>query len=178
MTTATEQLREKYEKQYKENLDYIFNTVLGREHWEEWELEYKKLAEFILLSDHNPYTYMPRGWHKGSLDGDTMLIHTICHALCDDGCIAFIKAPDDLEFAPFFEFCELYDTEYIGNRIMERYQSVGFDEVPEFEVHRDVDRFIESIEAYENAHRQLRRKLMKKRVDDMKKLCNNDQTEK
>lgn len=148
-------LKSKYKEQTEDHLSFVFDRNLNRpaEEWKDYELEYKKLMEFILLGEVNPYTYLgARVINPSSLEGAVSLLTIINHAMIDDGDLCFIESPN-FKFHPMLVFYHHSETTLINEYIGESKHKKGH--TFEFVAHVDVDRFIFSIKNHEQYYNDL-----------------------
>jgi hypothetical protein len=91
-------------------MEHIFDRVLLKTNWEDYELEYKALVNFIVTTTTNPYSFMPKGWEGsiGSSTGFSSFLGVLHHAMIDDGELTMLS-DDTCELHPKLLFVDRFD---------------------------------------------------------------------
>lgn len=167
-----EYIRDTFEKQHVTNMEHVFDHNLNKTDWEDYELDYKKLMEWVILSGTNTYSYLDRSLNSAEqLSGFLCLLR---HALIDDGEVCFFLT-DGHVIHPKMLFMHRPSIEYVNENIITPFgRGAGlFDEDNEgikWWFTHDVDEFIRGVADYEEYYLELHRKneieMAKYRGDD------------
>ena len=127
---------------YNDAVSFITNIMLSDKN-----TDFIKLSKFILTTGQNPYSYLPPGWENSlsSAESTSSLLHTIKHALEDDGELCFTRMKNKWD-NPFMLFIDYHD----GNFNYKAYGPFKYGDITRF--HTNVDRFISDLESSEKAH--------------------------
>lgn len=115
---------------------------------EEYDIDFVKLATFMLETNVNPYAFLPEEWAECINSAQSMegFLEMLRHAMVDDGDFRFIETD---KLGSFIIFTDS-DMGTISNHIYNRFKY--FTDVSRknivFSVHQDVDRFIQSVNSY------------------------------
>jgi len=122
------------------------NKMLERT--QDYEQEFVELARFILTTDINPYQFLPRGWENClySAQSTEGLLHTIHHALVDDGDLIWV----DVELhGPHLAFNDYWDTERIQQSVEQRFAGLSHTHHMNYKAHRYSSEFIHALVKHE-----------------------------
>jgi hypothetical protein len=92
---------------------------------DEWDNEFVKLANAITNTDKNPWSFMPARWEssKSCAQSYEMFLHSLHHAMCDDGDVTFIKITRYNDI--LILFIDRWEKELINSYIDKSYSSSG-----------------------------------------------------
>lgn len=142
----------------QDNLDKILNT-LDVKHQEsieyikkiatktdpvDYEEDFYTLAQWIIFTDKNPWSFMPVGWEgvKHSAQAFESFLATLHHAMVDDGDICFVKSKvgPQIVFACKWDIleCHILKSKVVSESVLR------FD--PDFKLHQDSNWFLEEVE--------------------------------
>lgn len=110
--------------------------------------QFVELANFILETDINPYSFLPFGW-EGSLytaEGAESLLSIIHHALVDDGELCWINT--DIH-GPLLAFEDKYETDHINTLMEKRFRNVW---PVKYTIHSYSSEFIKTLVEYQIEH--------------------------
>lgn len=106
------------------------------------------LANWICSSSINPWGFMPAGWEtvkSHSAQFFAGFLHTLHHSMCDDGNLIFVE---ELKHGSFMIIdVTIFEADKIQALWDKRFSQFGYRRP--FEVHSDVQRFIDHTEARE-----------------------------
>lgn len=82
---------------FQKNYDEAVETIKRFLEPSKYEPQMNGLVKWMMETDANPYSYLPHGWAgaTGSAEGFAGLLHTIHHALYDDGDITFVTVNEE-----------------------------------------------------------------------------------
>jgi len=85
----------------------------------DYDLEFQRVIVAVFETDENPYGFMPSGWEgvKGNAQEFENFLHTVHHAMVDDGDICFIKRRDSV----YMMFIDRWETDKIQADMDKKY---------------------------------------------------------
>lgn len=111
-----------------------------------YDQEFVKFAKFLLETNYNPYGFYPTGWENSSYTASGMysLLHTIHHAMVDDGEICWV---DVIDMEPVFLFADRWEETHIAKQIENKFSWVGW--TPKYRVmNSDMSEFVSALIKY------------------------------
>lgn len=147
----------KWRQRTEEDIAFINQVLIKVSDWDE-EQAYLKLVKWILETDINPHSFMPLGWEssKETASGFSAFVSVLWHDMLDDGDYVFVETN---HHGSCLLLC---DREEAPNQIKQRYK-ITYDLIKQYphtkpltyELHRDVDRFIQHIEQHKIERQKL-----------------------
>ena len=140
-------LKDKLDEAQEEAMRYVLDLNVARTDWNDWETDYKLLMEWLLTTTTNPWEFLSKGYEccLDTAQGLRNLLHTLHHAMCDDGDLCFQSCSESTRLPKMF----FSDCHHMAETCSEA--TWGSSQVT-FEYHQDVKRFIAEIESSKVAH--------------------------
>lgn len=155
-STKTTELLEKFKRTHAECLDHIFKNTLLRDDWKDYELEYKELVEFLVTTDTNPYSFLPKGW-EGALSSEEHFcgfLSVLNHAMIDDGEICLVGDTEHRKH-PRIKFEDRFDlfttkSTVVFDSVADFISAIGRYEERQAAIHESNNKWLEGLREQKN----------------------------